>query len=274
MVGVEELLLVLTAPGDGVIINPPVYPPYFADIPHVGRRLVEVPLLADVSLDVEGIDRAFAAGARALLLCNPHNPTGRVPHARELAAIAAAADAHGAWVIADEIHAPLTFAGEFIALGRRVGARRGVTSASKAFNLAGLKLGDRRRASADRLHEGAATDHAGLSRARSRPRRRSATATSGSTRRSRRSPPTTRGCRRCCRRACAWRCRRRRASSRGSTAARRGWATIRRRCSWSAGGSRCSAGLGFGAQGAGFARLNVGTTPELVEEASGAWRRR
>ena len=46
MVGVEELLLELTAPGDGVIINPPVYPPYFVDIPHARRRVVEVPLLA------------------------------------------------------------------------------------------------------------------------------------------------------------------------------------------------------------------------------------
>jgi bifunctional pyridoxal-dependent enzyme with beta-cystathionase and maltose regulon repressor activities len=79
MVGVEELLLELTAPGDGVIVNPPVYHPYFVDIPHARRRVVEVPLLASGALDVDGIASAFAAGARALLLCNPHNPTGRVP---------------------------------------------------------------------------------------------------------------------------------------------------------------------------------------------------
>jgi cystathionine beta-lyase len=141
MVGVEELLLELTAPGDGVIINPPVYPPYFVDIPHARRRVVEVPLLASGALDVEGIAAAFARGARALLLCNPHNPTGRVPTRSELLAIAAAADEHGAWVISDEIHGPLVLPGvEFVpwlTVSDRGGA---VTSASKAFNLAGLKL--------------------------------------------------------------------------------------------------------------------------------------
>jgi cystathionine beta-lyase len=141
MVGVEELLLELTAPGDGVIINPPVYPPYFVDIPHARRRVVPVPLLPDGSLDVEGIADAFARGARALLLCNPHNPTGRVPTRAELLAIAAAADEHGAWVIPDEIHGPLVLPGvEFVpwlTVSDRGGA---VTSASKAFNLAGLKL--------------------------------------------------------------------------------------------------------------------------------------
>jgi cystathionine beta-lyase len=142
MVGVEELLLELTAPGDGVIVNPPVYPPYFADIPHVRRRVVEVPLLAGGALDVDGIARAFEAGARALLLCNPHNPTGRVATREELLAIAAAADACGAWVIADEIHAPLTLPGTEFVPWLSVSERgASVTAASKAFNLAGLKLG-------------------------------------------------------------------------------------------------------------------------------------
>jgi cysteine-S-conjugate beta-lyase len=141
MVGVEELLLALTSPGDGVIINPPVYPPYFVDIPHARRRVVEVPLLLDGALDVDGIAAAFARGARALLLCNPHNPTGRVPTRDELTAIAAAADEHGAWVISDEIHGPLTFGSEEFVPWLTVSSRGGaVTSASKAFNLAGLKL--------------------------------------------------------------------------------------------------------------------------------------
>jgi len=141
MVGVEELLLELTAPGDGVIINPPVYPPYFTDIPHSRRRIVSVPLLTDGALDVDGIGAAFAAGARALLLCNPHNPTGRVPTRDELTAIAAAADEHGAWVISDEIHGPLVLPGQEFVPWLTVSSRGGaVTSASKAFNLAGLKL--------------------------------------------------------------------------------------------------------------------------------------
>jgi len=84
MVGVEELLLVLTSPGDGVIVNPPVYPPYYADIVHAGRRVVPVPVSGDGALDLAGIDAAFGAGARALLLWNPHNPTGRVLPLQEL----------------------------------------------------------------------------------------------------------------------------------------------------------------------------------------------
>ena len=63
MVGVEELLLVLTSPGDGVIVNPPVYPPYFADIAHAGRRVVTVPLLGDGALDLDGIDRGLRGAA-------------------------------------------------------------------------------------------------------------------------------------------------------------------------------------------------------------------
>jgi cystathionine beta-lyase len=138
MVGIQELVGVLTRPGDGVILNTPAYPPYFREL---RRPLVEVPLVDGVH-DIEGIDAAFAAGARALVLCNPHNPTGRVAPRAELEALHAVADAHGAWVIADEIHAPLTFARETFVPWLTV-APGGValTSASKAFNLTALKLG-------------------------------------------------------------------------------------------------------------------------------------
>ena len=76
MTGIVEVLRAL-APGAGVVINPPVYPPFFPGIAEAGCKVVEVPLAGD-ELDLDGIDRAFAGGARALLLCNPHNPTGRV----------------------------------------------------------------------------------------------------------------------------------------------------------------------------------------------------
>jgi cystathionine beta-lyase len=140
IVGLTELLHVHTQPGDGVIVNPPCYPPYFFEIPHAGRRLVEVPLLDDAGLDLEAIDGAFAAGARVLLLCTPHNPTGRVYTRSELVALAEVADRHGALVIADEIHAPLSFV-EFtpwLTVSERGFA---LESASKAFNLPALKLG-------------------------------------------------------------------------------------------------------------------------------------
>ncbi|MGZ6826557.1 MAG: aminotransferase class I/II-fold pyridoxal phosphate-dependent enzyme, partial [Mycobacteriales bacterium] len=84
MSGVAEVLQVLTAPGDGVVVCPPVYHPFFAVPPLVGRAVVEVPLV-DGALDLPGIDRALREGARAVLLCSPHNPTGRVWTAGELA---------------------------------------------------------------------------------------------------------------------------------------------------------------------------------------------
>src|SRR4029453_8518172 len=77
--GNVEVLRRVTKPGDGVIIAPPVYHPFFDLLPEAGCAVVEVPLLGGIdegwSLDLDGIDAAFAAGARAMLLCNPHNPT-------------------------------------------------------------------------------------------------------------------------------------------------------------------------------------------------------
>lgn len=149
---IVEALRVATSPGDGVIITPPVYPPFFDLVGEAGGRLVQVPLVSDGTggaaghrLDLEGIGAAFAAGARAILLCHPHNPLGR-PHPREdLAALAELAAAHGAVVLSDEIHAPLVHpdAQPFVPFlsvsetAREVGIA--AHSASKAFNLAGAK---------------------------------------------------------------------------------------------------------------------------------------
>jgi cystathionine beta-lyase len=136
----------VAAPGDRVVINTPVYHPFFAVVEEAGCELVEVPLVG-VELDVEGIDRTFAAGAAALILCSPHNPTGSVPSLAELEAIAASAARHGAWVLADEIHASLTLPGAahlpFLTVSEAA-RERGVAfwSASKAFNLAGLRCAE------------------------------------------------------------------------------------------------------------------------------------
>jgi cystathionine beta-lyase len=147
MMGVVEILRHVTSPGDRVVVTPPVYPPFFDCIPEAGAVVERVPLVdtgASWELDLRGIEAAFQSGARAILLCNPHNPTGTV-HAREtLAELADIAERHGAVVISDEIHAPLTHAGAtFIPfLGASPAAARvgyAVASASKAFNLAGLK---------------------------------------------------------------------------------------------------------------------------------------
>jgi cysteine-S-conjugate beta-lyase len=143
---VESLRRVIR-PGDGVVINPPVYPPFFQLVPEAGGIVVEVPLLDDgagYSLDLGGIEAAFAAGARALLLCNPQNPVGLVHSAESLAAIAELAAKYDVTVVSDEIHSLLTHSTATFTpfLSVSDAAREhgiAVTSASKAFNLAGVK---------------------------------------------------------------------------------------------------------------------------------------
>jgi cystathionine beta-lyase len=142
---IGEVLKVLTDPDAGVVIMPPVYPPFWSVIRDVGRRVVEVPL-ADAGagrsgIDEAGLEQAVRAGARAVLLCSPHNPVGRIWSPGELSRVAAVADRSGAVVISDEIHAPLTLPGATFTSYGSVEHDRGVvvTSPSKAFNLAGLK---------------------------------------------------------------------------------------------------------------------------------------
>ncbi|HJB64027.1 MAG TPA: aminotransferase class I/II-fold pyridoxal phosphate-dependent enzyme, partial [Candidatus Microbacterium pullistercoris] len=148
MMGVAELVRATAKPGEKVVITSPVYPPFFSVHDESHTEYVDVPLLRDGgswSLDLEGIDRAFADGAVAILLCNPHNPTGTAHTPEALAELARSAERHGAVVISDEIHAPLAIPGRrsftpFLTVSseaRKVGFA--VQSASKTFNLAGLK---------------------------------------------------------------------------------------------------------------------------------------
>jgi cystathionine beta-lyase len=149
MMGIAEVLGVLTERGDGVVVNTPVYPPFFSTIARVGRRVVEAPLArgqGGFELDLDVVERALAAGASAWLLCNPHNPTGRVLGRGELEAAVELAARYGAVVVADEVHAPLTLPGArhvpLLSLGEEAAARVvALTSASKGWNLAGLKCG-------------------------------------------------------------------------------------------------------------------------------------
>lgn len=139
---IAAVLAVLVEPGGRVVINTPVYHPFFGIVAEGGYELAEAPLV-DGRLEVEAVERCFADGAAALILCSPHNPAGSVPSAEELRAVAAAAERHGGWVLADEIHAPLTLPGAqhvpFLGVSEEAAAR-GIAfcSASKAFNVAGL----------------------------------------------------------------------------------------------------------------------------------------
>jgi cysteine-S-conjugate beta-lyase len=143
MIGSVEVLRLVTAPGDGVVVNPPVYPPFFAFIEHAGLEPVSVPLGPDGRLDLDALTATFARpDVAAYLLCSPHNPTGTVHTADELRAVAHLAAEHGVRVVADEIHAPIVLAGTtFVPYLSLPEAERGFSllSASKAWNLAGLK---------------------------------------------------------------------------------------------------------------------------------------
>ncbi|MCG7208096.1 MalY/PatB family protein [Streptomyces arenae] len=145
MLGIVEMLRLVTGPGDPVVVNSPVYPPFYQFVGNLDRRVVEAPLGADGRLDLGVLEDTFRGlgGARAAhLLCSPHNPTGAVHTLEELTAVTALAERYGVRVVADEIHAPLTAPGTvFVPYLSVPGAEHGLSlmSASKAWNLAGLK---------------------------------------------------------------------------------------------------------------------------------------
>lgn len=150
MLGVVEMLRLVTDRGDAVIVNPPVYAPFYAFVSHDGRRVIEAPLGAAGRIDLNTLEEAFIrarSGAGkdakvAYLLCNPHNPTGSVHTADELGAVADLARRFGVRVVSDEIHAPVILPGSrFTPYLTVPGAENAfaLISASKAWSLSGLK---------------------------------------------------------------------------------------------------------------------------------------
>jgi len=135
-----------TRPGDGVIIQTPVYRPFYSAIEANGRRLLRNPLRFDgrrFAMDIDDLERRAADGARLIILCSPHNPAGRVWLRDELEALGRVAAARDLTVVSDEIHADLVYSGHrhipFATLGPEL-ADRTITcvAPSKTFNIPGL----------------------------------------------------------------------------------------------------------------------------------------
>ena len=151
MTGVAEFVQAVTPPGAGIVVSPPVYPPFFDRLRFANRRIVEAPLSragdGRYDLDPEGLDRALAGDdVHAYLLCSPHNPAGRVWSREQLTTVADICLRRGAILLIDEIHAPLVLPGAhhvpFGSLDHEMTTRSVTfTSASKAWNIPGLKCG-------------------------------------------------------------------------------------------------------------------------------------
>ena len=135
-----------TAPNDKILIQPPVYHPYHHVVKDLGRTLVYNPLRlvnGQFEMDFEDLERKIA-GCKLFLLCNPHNPGGRVWNADELVRIADICARNGVIVISDEIHCDMALTGykhTVFATVSEAAAQNSVTlmAASKTFNIAGLK---------------------------------------------------------------------------------------------------------------------------------------
>ena len=146
--GLKLALRAVTKPGDGVLINPPVYGPFFMSIKANDRKVVESPLLRGedgrYTMNLAEMEDKLASGeAKAVMLCSPHNPCGRAWSVEELTAVVALCKRYGAPIICDEIHADFVYApNTHHSILTIPGAREiavMLCAASKTFNVAGLE---------------------------------------------------------------------------------------------------------------------------------------
>jgi cysteine-S-conjugate beta-lyase len=143
--GLKLAIQACTNPGDGVVIMSPVYGPFSHSVEATDRKEVDCPLTKDASgrysMDLAAIEKALQSGAKAVMLCNPHNPVSRAWSKEELLALAEVTKRYHATLISDEIHAdfvyaPLTFVPMLSLMQENVIS---LCAASKTFNLAGLQ---------------------------------------------------------------------------------------------------------------------------------------
>ncbi len=133
--------------GEGVIVQPPVYFPFFSAVTTNHRRLIENPLRQvgeHYEIDFEHLEQCAADGAKLMLFCSPHNPVGRVWSTDELMELLRIARQHDITILSDEIHADLVYPGEkHIALATLAEESDKVITTiapSKTFNIPGLGL--------------------------------------------------------------------------------------------------------------------------------------
>lgn len=146
---ISAIIKALTVPGDRVLVQTPVYNCFFSSIRNNRCEVVDSPLRYEdgvYTMDFDDLERKAADPAvKLMLLCNPHNPAGRVWTREELQRVAAICRKHGVLVVADEIHCELVYPGHvytpFASLSQEalVGSVTCV-SPSKAFNLAGIQI--------------------------------------------------------------------------------------------------------------------------------------
>lgn len=144
--GLAFSVMAYTKPGDGIIIQPPVYPPFYSTISEAGRRVVKNPLKRQDGryvMDLEGLEKLVTPTCRTLILCSPHNPVARVWTKDELEALAELATRKDMLIISDEIHQDLIYSDakhiSMASLSDEM-ASRTVTfvAPSKTFNIAGM----------------------------------------------------------------------------------------------------------------------------------------
>ncbi len=144
--GLSFAVMAFTKPGDGVIIQTPVYPPFYRTVREAGRIINENPLKYENGryvMDIEALEKLVTPTCRTLILCSPHNPVARVWSREELEALADLAKRKDMLIISDEIHQDLVYSdAKHICLASLEGMKeRTVTfvAPSKTFNIAGMK---------------------------------------------------------------------------------------------------------------------------------------
>jgi cystathionine beta-lyase len=144
--GLSVAIAAFTHPGDGIVLQPPVYYPFALRVKSSGRRVVENPLVRRDGrwhMDLEGLEKVIDLGTRMLVLCNPHNPVGRAWERETLERLSQICRARGVLVVSDEIHCDLVLPGSTHTMLAGLSAECAantitLVAATKTFNIAGL----------------------------------------------------------------------------------------------------------------------------------------